>query len=97
VFPGGLVLHWLTSSQWHPFQNTFLEDDSFEQLTAWVHNGGRLIITGDFSYDSDRQWTRTDRLKKLAGVQYVDANYPHVCRDQGSDVEVEFRRPVHSN
>ena len=74
-----------------------LRDDCFERLTAWVHGGGRLILTGDFSYDADRQRTRTDRLEKLAGVQYVAANYANVRRDQGSDVEVEFRLPALGN
>ena len=70
-----------------------LEDDSFERLTAWVDGGGCLIVSGDFSYDADRQRTRTDRLEKLAGVQYVAEDYPHVRRDEGSDAEVEFRLP----
>lgn len=68
-----------------------LRDDSFDRLLAWVRDGGTLIITGDFSYDADRQRIHVERLKQLAGVEFVGENYSNVRRDQGSDVEVAFR------
>jgi glycosyl hydrolase family 42 (putative beta-galactosidase) len=68
-----------------------LRDDSFDRLLAWVRGGGTLIVTGDFSYDADRQRTRVERLVQLAGVEFVGENYPNVRRDQGSGVEVAFR------
>ena len=68
-----------------------LRDDSFEQLLGWVCGGGTLIVTGDFTYDANRQRTRTERLAQLAGAEFVGENYPNVRRDQGHDVEVTFR------
>ena len=35
-----------------------LRDDSFDRLLAWVRGGGTLVVTGDFTYDEDRQRTR---------------------------------------
>ena len=70
-----------------------MRDESFGRLLDWVRGGGTLIVTGDFSYDADRQRTRIDRLVELAGVEYVGENYVNVQRDQGSDVEVAFGLP----
>lgn len=68
-----------------------LRDDSFDRLLTWVRGGGTLIVTGDLSYDANRQRGCVERLKKLAGVEFVGENYLNVRRDQGSDVEVAFR------
>ena len=42
-------------------------DRTVEQLRAWVEQGGTLLLTGDLSYDEDRQLTRADRLSALGG------------------------------
>lgn len=51
-------------------------DESFEGLVRWVEASGKLLVTGDFGYNSDRTHTRPDRLKRLAGVEWVATNYP---------------------
>ncbi len=68
-------------------------DESFERLLGWVRGGGTLIVTGDFSYDEDRQRTRAERLVQLAGVEYTGERYPNVDRDRGTEEEVTFRLP----
>ncbi len=66
-----------------------IEDESFSRLLSWVERGGVLLVTGDFSYDADRQRTRTDRLKKLAGVEFVVENYANIHRSTGSDAVID--------
>lgn len=67
-----------------------LRDEAFQRLLGWVHSGGILLITGDFSYDASRRRTAADRLKELAGVESVSVNYPHVLRSSGGDSRVDF-------
>ena len=67
-----------------------LSDDTFEQLRAWVDQGGTLLLTGDMSYDADRRLTREDRLTALAGVRMVGRNYEHIRRDRGTDRRAQF-------
>ena len=50
-------------------------DESFEAVMKWVRAGGVLLTTGGPVYDADRKLTRTDRLKELAGVEWLGANY----------------------
>jgi hypothetical protein len=50
-------------------------DESFDGLLKWVSSGGKLLLTGDFGYNSDRKHTRPDRLQKLAGVEWLATNY----------------------
>ncbi|MCX7016891.1 MAG: hypothetical protein NTW86_30755, partial [Candidatus Sumerlaeota bacterium] len=54
------------------------EDAAVEKLIQFVEGGGTLVATGDFSYDRWRQRTRAERLKRLAGVEFVRENYPNI-------------------
>ena len=62
-----------------------VEDAPFAELEAFVSRGVTLLVSGDFSYDGDRQRTRTERLEQLAGVRLLAANYPHVTRGATHD------------
>jgi hypothetical protein len=57
-----------------------VRDDAYDRLLAWVRGGGTLLVTGDFSYDENRQRTRTRRLPELAGVEFVAECYPNISR-----------------
>lgn len=57
-----------------------VSDAAYARLLAWVQGGGTLLVTGDVSYDEDRQRTRTARLRELAGVDAGDVNYPDIER-----------------
>ena len=61
-----------------------------EQLRAWVDQGGTLLLTGDLSYDEDRQLTRAERLRLLAGVRVGARNYENIRRDAGTDRRAQF-------
>ena len=63
-----------------------VRDDAYARVLAWVRAGGALLVTGDISYDADRQLTRPARLRELAGVAPTQRCYPHVERGQGQDV-----------
>jgi len=65
-----------------------LRDDTYDRLKTWVAGGGTVLITGDCSYDADRQRTRTSRLEELAGVRFATEKYPNVARDSATDVHV---------
>ncbi len=67
-----------------------LRDEAYAGLLAWVKRGGTLIVTGDFSYDANRQRTRTRRLEELAGVRFLAENYPNVARSLGQETKAEF-------
>jgi hypothetical protein len=43
-----------------------------------VQRGGVLYLSGDVSYDSLRQRTRTARLQELCGVEFAGENYPNI-------------------
>lgn len=45
------------------------------RLTKFVEDGGHLYLSGDISYDSNRQRTRTSRLKDLCGVEFGSERY----------------------
>ncbi len=60
-------------------------DAIVERLTDFVEQGGRLYISGDLSYDTARQRTRTDRLKSLCGVDFVSERFPNVAYQKGSE------------
>ena len=53
-----------------------ITDKAYAKLKSWVENGGVVTITGDISYDANRQRTHTDRLEELCGVRFVSENYP---------------------
>lgn len=67
-----------------------ISDRGFAELQKWVAGGGTLLVTGDFSYDTRRQRTRTGRLEQLAGVRFVEESYPNVARAQGADVQADL-------
>lgn len=48
-----------------------LADAHFDALQAWVSNGGKVVITGDMSYDEHRRETRLGRLGALCGLERV--------------------------
>ena len=57
-------------------------DDAYARLLAWVKDGGVLLVTGDISYDENRQRTRATRLRELAGVEALEVNYPDISRQE---------------
>jgi len=46
-------------------------DETFARLARFVEAGGSLYVSGDLSYDAQRQPTRRDRLPHLCGVEAV--------------------------
>jgi hypothetical protein len=67
-----------------------LRDETYGRLRDWVQAGGALLVTGDFSYDANRKRTQAARLRQLAGVEFVEANYENVARGSGRDVAATF-------
>jgi hypothetical protein len=59
-------------------------DRIVKQLEEFVDRGGQLYISGDLSYDSLRQRTRTERLKELCGVEFVTERYQNISYDKGA-------------
>ncbi len=47
-------------------------DETFAAVQQFVADGGVVLITGDFTFDLDRQRTKTERLKTLLGADFVD-------------------------
>lgn len=60
-------------------------DAIVERLSEFVDLGGQLYISGDLSYDAARQRTRTDRLKKLCGVEFVSERFPNIAYQKGAE------------
>jgi hypothetical protein len=52
-------------------------DATVDRLKRFVKDGGQLYLSGDISYDAQRQRTRFDRLRELCGVEYVSERYSH--------------------
>jgi hypothetical protein len=67
-----------------------LTDETYNNLSEWVNNGGTLFITGDISYDENRMITRTSRLQELCGVRVIKRNYLNINRQTGKDIQVDF-------
>ncbi|MBM4092130.1 MAG: hypothetical protein FJ276_22275, partial [Planctomycetes bacterium] len=67
-----------------------VDDAAFGALVSWVERGGTLLVTGDVSYDENRQATRAERLTYLAGVRLTDRRCPHVLRHLSGEVAAEF-------
>ncbi|NLX57240.1 MAG: hypothetical protein GXY58_19195 [Planctomycetaceae bacterium] len=65
-------------------------DQTVAQLRAWVAQGGTLLVTGDLSYDENRQLTRADRLSELAGVRLGARQYDNLRRDTATDRPAQF-------
>jgi hypothetical protein len=61
------------------------------QLTAFVERGGSLYLSGDISYDSLRNRTRTARLLDLCGVEFVSERYPNIDYGQATVATVPHR------
>jgi hypothetical protein len=53
-------------------------DQTCEQLTHWVRQGGVLYLSGDISYDTFRHRTRTQRLTELCGVRFLSEYFPNI-------------------
>jgi len=53
-------------------------DKTFDHVYQFVNDGGTLYVSGDISYDPERQRTRTDRLVKLLGVEFQSEIYPNI-------------------
>ena len=51
-------------------------DESFAAVLEWVRQGGSLLLTGDCGYGPDRRHNRPQRLRELAGVEWLETNYP---------------------
>ena len=51
-----------------------ISDQAYQQLKTFVVRGGRLYVSGDISFDANRQRTKTGRLEELCGVRYVSEN-----------------------
>lgn len=59
-------------------------DAIITRLTEFVDNGGQLYVSGDLSYDSLRQRTRTSRLKDLCGLEFISERYANIAYQHGS-------------
>ena len=68
-----------------------IRDDAYERLLVWVRAGGRLLVTGDVSYDAGRQATRRERLRELVGADFVETRFPNIERNRGKDVEAHIK------
>jgi hypothetical protein len=58
-------------------------DRIVEWLEKFVERGGQLYISGDISYDPLRGRTRTERLLKLCGVEFVSERFPNIAYGKG--------------
>ncbi len=56
------------------------DDASFAAVVKWVEQGGTLLLTGDFSYSGERRPERSDRLRRLAGVEWGASLYAPTLR-----------------
>lgn len=54
------------------------DDAAFDRVHAFVQSGGSLYVSGDISYDPQRNRTRSQRLSKLCGVDFEAENYPNI-------------------
>jgi hypothetical protein len=70
-----------------------MTEEAFQRLLGWVCGGGTLLVTGDLSYDAQRQRTATPRLRELAGVEFAEEKFPNIDRHRGRLVQAEFSLP----
>lgn len=54
------------------------------RLTEFVESGGQLYLSGDISYDPMRQRARTERLKRLCGLEFVSERFPNIQYQHGA-------------
>lgn len=59
-------------------------DAIVKRLTEFVEAGGQVYLSGDISYDSSRNRTRTQRLKELCGMEFVSERYPNIAYQKGT-------------
>ncbi len=57
-----------------------LSDETYQQLLSLAKKGVFILVSGDISYDENRKRTRTQRLKELAGIEFMSENYPDISR-----------------
>ena len=50
-------------------------DEVMDKLTEFVKNGGVLYLSGDISYDRNRDQTKPSRLLDLCGVSLISTNF----------------------
>jgi hypothetical protein len=58
-----------------------LSDEDVSVLTDFVRQGGTLYLSGDVTYDPERQPTRASVLETLCGAKLVGRRYPDIRRD----------------
>ena len=58
-----------------------LSEPAYQKLRDYVSGGGVLYVSGDISFDENRQRTKTNRLKELAGVRFASERYPNILCD----------------
>ncbi|NLC56783.1 MAG: hypothetical protein GX774_08115 [Armatimonadetes bacterium] len=66
-------------------------DAACQKLLAWVRAGGTLYLSGDISYDENRQRTRTARLEELCGVRFIGERYPNIAYGDAAPVALAGR------
>ncbi len=62
-------------------------DEAYEAVRDFVRGGGRLLVTGDVSYDPLRQRTRTRRLEELLGLRFVRERCPDIRWDAAEPLQ----------
>ena len=67
------------------------DDAAYAKVLQWVTDGGRLLVTGDISFDENRRRTRTQRLEELCGVQFVEEIYRPPVRPEDNPQIVDVR------
>src|SRR5208337_2065358 len=71
----------------------FCPDDAvIERLLTFVEGGGTLYVSGDISYDPERKRTRTERLGKLLGVEFLKENYSNI-QFEGNKARIRISQP----
>ncbi|MBU0609965.1 MAG: hypothetical protein KKI08_18920, partial [Armatimonadetes bacterium] len=60
------------------------DDAAYQRVLQWVQQGGKLLVTGDLSFNWDRKRSRTERLKELCGVEFVKELAPPGQRGPGA-------------
>lgn len=65
-----------------------LGDETYQRLLTLARKGVHILVTGDISYDENRKRNRTQRLKELAGVEFVAEEYPDIERPTGAGIGI---------
>ena len=68
-------------------------DETYGAVLDFVRRGGTVYVSGDFSFDPDRQRTRADRLEELAGVGFVKQNYAGLAAPESTAPLARIARP----